>query len=248
MMCHHLNARGLQTGDRQLSPEVAKYGHDPNAFNRQRPSPHSPPTPRRFGYAHFAGLLFVLGLPAGHGQSHHPRGAHRHASGHPFLRRRSAGAVVVRVAWTKTVPRAVGARRQLVAAIVPLVVAVERLRSAQWAGMGLAFVAVAYALKDNLVQGAAQPLLGERWPDSLSVFAWVSLGVQVLVGGFASFLVWMWLLGRYPATKLSSFVFLTPVFALLTGSLWLNEPVTLGLLLALFGVGAGIVLVNRKSP
>ncbi len=48
-----------------------------------------------------------------------------------------------------------------VAAIVPLVVAVERLRSAQWVGLGLAFVAVAYALKDNLVQGAAQPLLGD---------------------------------------------------------------------------------------
>ncbi|MEI7538713.1 MAG: EamA family transporter, partial [Comamonadaceae bacterium] len=48
------------------------------------------------------------------------------------------------------------------------------------------------------------------------------------------------------ATKISAFVFLTPVFALLFGALWLHEPVTLSLILALVMVAAGIVLVNRK--
>lgn len=90
-------------------------------------------------------------------------------------------------------------------------------------------------------------LMGERMPASLSAFAWTSLALQAGVGAFASFFVWMWLLGRYPATRLSSFVFLTPVFALITGSLWLNEPVTPGLLIALVGVGVGIVLVNKRG-
>jgi len=67
-----------------------------------------------------------------------------------------------------------------------------------------------------------------------------------VVGAFASYLAWMWMLGHYPATKISSFVFLTPVFALLFGSLWLHEPVTLNLIAALFMVAVGIVLVNRK--
>ena len=54
------------------------------------------------------------------------------------------------------------------------------------------------------------------------------------------------MLGRYPATKISVFAFLTPVFALLFGALWLGEPVTVTLMASLALVAVGIVLVNRK--
>jgi drug/metabolite transporter (DMT)-like permease len=90
-------------------------------------------------------------------------------------------------------------------------------------------------------------LLGEAWVWRFSPFASVSLLLQTGVGAFASYLAWMWMLGRYPSTQISSFVFLTPVFALFFGALWLNEPVTLNLLAALALVGAGIVLVNRRA-
>ena len=93
------------------------------------------------------------------------------------------------------------------------------------------------------------PLLGESWIDTLprmNGFAWTSLVVQAVIGAFASYLAWMWLLGRYPATKLSSFVFLTPVFALVFAAMWLGEPITIRLVVALVLVGVGIVLVNRK--
>lgn len=89
-------------------------------------------------------------------------------------------------------------------------------------------------------------LLNEHWVWTFSAFAISSLLLQTVVGAFASYLAWMWMLGHYPATKISSFVFLTPVFALLFGSLWLHEPVTLNLIAALFMVAVGIVLVNRK--
>jgi drug/metabolite transporter (DMT)-like permease len=88
--------------------------------------------------------------------------------------------------------------------------------------------------------------LGEQWDFDFSAFAAVSLVIQTVVGAFASYLAWMWMLGRYPATKISVFVFLTPLFALLFGALWLHEPVTPSLLAALALVAAGIVLVNRK--
>jgi drug/metabolite transporter (DMT)-like permease len=88
--------------------------------------------------------------------------------------------------------------------------------------------------------------LGEHWDFEFSAFAAVSLLVQTVVGAFASYLAWMWMLGRYPATKISVFVFLTPIFALLFGALWLREAVTPSLLAALALVAAGIVLVNRK--
>ena len=86
---------------------------------------------------------------------------------------------------------------------------------------------------------------GEVWVWHFSSFAIASLTLQTAVGAFASYLVWMWMLGRYPATKISVFVFFTPLFALLFGALWLGENVTPGLLLALAAVAVGIVLVNR---
>lgn len=88
--------------------------------------------------------------------------------------------------------------------------------------------------------------LGERWVWTFSAFGATSLLLQTVVGAFASYLVWMWMLGRYPATKISAFVFLTPMFALLFGTLWLGEPVTASLLAALALVALGIVLVNRR--
>ena len=89
-------------------------------------------------------------------------------------------------------------------------------------------------------------VLGEVWVWHFSPFAIMSLVLQTAVGAFASYLAWMWMLGRYPATKISVFVFFTPLFALLFGALWLKESVTPGLLVALATVAAGIVLMNRK--
>lgn len=89
-------------------------------------------------------------------------------------------------------------------------------------------------------------VLHEQWVWSWSTFGSTSMLVQTVVGAFASYLTWMWLLGRYPATKISVFVFLTPVFALLFGALWLRESITINLVAALSMVAVGIVLVSRK--
>jgi drug/metabolite transporter (DMT)-like permease len=92
-------------------------------------------------------------------------------------------------------------------------------------------------------------MLGEAWVAPLrgiTPFVVLSLILQTAVGAFASYLTWMWMLSRYPATKLSSFVFLTPVFTLFMGAWWLNEAITLPLIAALALVGVGIVLVNRR--
>jgi len=88
--------------------------------------------------------------------------------------------------------------------------------------------------------------LGERWGFAYSAWAWGSIGLQTVIGAFASYLTWMWLLRHYPATKMSSFTFLTPLFALVFGVVLLAEPLTPQLVLALAGVGLGIVMVNRK--
>jgi len=101
------------------------------------------------------------------------------------------------------------------------------------------------------VTAAVAPLLSlaldEAWSLDYSGQAWLSIALQTVIGAFASYLAWMWMLRHYPATQLSSFTFLAPLFALLFGVLLLNEKLTLQLLVALAAVAAGIVLVNRKK-
>lgn len=89
--------------------------------------------------------------------------------------------------------------------------------------------------------------LGEHWSWDWSGFALTSMLLQTVIGAFVSYLIWMWLLAHYPATRVSAFVFLTPIFALIFGALWLHEAVTPSLLASLALVAVGIVLVNRGS-
>lgn len=185
------------------------------------------------------------------------------------------------------------------ALILPWVIRSERLRALQWLGLLLAFLAVAFTLRDGLLRGqtplqhrgdmlalasglfwamttvtirssqrlmrasaekllfyqvgstalvsaALSLILGDVWVSDFSPFAITSLALQSVVGGFASYLVWMWMLGRYPATKIGAFALSTPVFALIFGALWLSEPVHVELVAALAAVISGIALVNRK--
>jgi drug/metabolite transporter (DMT)-like permease len=60
-----------------------------------------------------------------------------------------------------------------------------------------------------------------------------------------TYLAWFWLVRRYPASRLASFTFLTPLFGVVAGGFLLDEPITNLLLLSLVLVGAGIYLVNR---
>ena len=101
------------------------------------------------------------------------------------------------------------------------------------------------------VTAAVAPLLslawGEPWSFHYSAYAWLSIALQTVIGAFASYLAWMWMLRHYPATQLSSFTFLAPLFALVFGVVLLGEHLTVQLLVALAAVAVGIVLVNRKK-
>ncbi|MDR7152159.1 drug/metabolite transporter (DMT)-like permease [Hydrogenophaga palleronii] len=88
--------------------------------------------------------------------------------------------------------------------------------------------------------------LGETWGFGYSAMAWGSVALQMVVGAFISYLTWMWMLRHYPATQMSTFTFLTPVFALVFGVVLLGEPLTVQLVVALVGVAVGIVLVSKR--
>jgi len=103
-------------------------------------------------------------------------------------------------------------------------------------------------LVSALLLGGAALVAGERWPTAPSALAWASLAFQTGVVTFASYLLWFWLVRHYPATKISAYTLLTPVFGLLAGVGLLHEPLTLRLALALAAVAGGIWLVSRPAP
>jgi len=75
---------------------------------------------------------------------------------------------------------------------------------------------------------------------------WGLFSFQVLGIACATFLLWFWVLSIYPASDMASYAFLTPLFGVLFGWLFLDEKLTANVVLALVLVGAGIYLVNRR--
>ncbi|WP_245651163.1 DMT family transporter [Paramagnetospirillum marisnigri] len=100
------------------------------------------------------------------------------------------------------------------------------------------------------VSAVALPLaslaLGEAGLRQPTPLVWGLLAFQVAGVAFASYLAWFWLITRYPATRLSAFSFLTPLFGMGFGAVLLGEPLTWPLMLGMGLVGSGIWLVNRK--
>jgi len=71
-----------------------------------------------------------------------------------------------------------------------------------------------------------------------------SLAYQIVIVAFLSYLAWFALVRTYPASTLSVFTFLSPLFAMLSGAYFLNERVSPLLWIALALVAFGIWLVN----
>ena len=95
---------------------------------------------------------------------------------------------------------------------------------------------------------AASLVTGEGWPTAtVPLWAWGSLVFQAAVVAFASYLAWFWLLRHYPATRLSAFSFLAPMFGLVFAAIALGESISLRLVIALVFIAIGISLVNLKG-
>jgi drug/metabolite transporter (DMT)-like permease len=95
-----------------------------------------------------------------------------------------------------------------------------------------------------LVMPLASMAFGEPAIGSLSGFAIASLAYQGILAGFATLLAWFWLLRHYLAARVGVLSFITPMFGVVCGVLFLNEPLSGRFALAAGLVGGGIVLVN----
>jgi drug/metabolite transporter (DMT)-like permease len=88
-------------------------------------------------------------------------------------------------------------------------------------------------------------LTGETPVKHLDTLIVLSLAYQAIVVAFLSYVVWFALVHVYPISRLSSFTFLTPVFATIIGAALLGESVSWGVVFSLALVSVGIYAVNR---
>ncbi len=92
--------------------------------------------------------------------------------------------------------------------------------------------------------------LGETLTQMPGPVALASLAYQTVWVVGITFLVWYMLMKRYPASNLTAFTFITPLFGVAAGHIVLNEPISVAFAVAVAFVMAGLFLVNRprKAP
>ncbi|MGB7261343.1 MAG: DMT family transporter [Albidovulum sp.] len=90
----------------------------------------------------------------------------------------------------------------------------------------------------------AAPLFGPLIRDlqPIHVAGVLFQGAVVVAAGF---MFWLWILSIYPASGVTSFSFLTPIFGVAFGWALLGEEVGLPLIIAVVLVAVGILLINR---
>jgi len=99
----------------------------------------------------------------------------------------------------------------------------------------------------SVVLPLASVLMEEKGVVALTPLALAVLAYQGVIVAFASYLAWFWLLRRYLAARLSVLSFMTPMFGVLCGVMFLSEPLTGTFAIAALLVATGIVLVNLRG-
>lgn len=90
--------------------------------------------------------------------------------------------------------------------------------------------------------------LGEEGVFAPNALVWASLIFQIVIVAGVSYVGWFWLVRHYPATRLSTFSFLTPLMGVLAGAILLSDVLSPAVVISLGFVGSGIWVANRPSP
>ena len=115
------------------------------------------------------------------------------------------------------------------------------VNSGNCSGHGLLYIS-----SDIPVFFIVSALLRETPVHHINILILLSVAFQGVIIAFVSYLLWFFLVHAYPASLLSAFTFLTPLFATIAGIVFLNEQLTVKLVVALILVSLGIYIVNRK--
>ncbi len=88
--------------------------------------------------------------------------------------------------------------------------------------------------------------LEPQWIYKIDASILALLIYQSVIVAFMSYLIWFKLIHEYSVSRLSAFTFFTPIFGVLFGILFLNEELTLSLMVGLPLVSLGIFFVNWR--
>lgn len=86
-----------------------------------------------------------------------------------------------------------------------------------------------------------------KWILNINTSAVLALIYASVIVAFASYLMWFKLIHIYPVSELAVFTFLTPVFGVACGALFLGEQLTPGLIVGLLLVSGGIYITNYRK-
>jgi len=93
---------------------------------------------------------------------------------------------------------------------------------------------------------AVSLVLEPRWVTGITLAVASSLFYQSIIIAFVSYFIWFWLIHEYSVSRLSAFTFLTPIFGVLFGIVFMGEEFTLSLMVGLPLVCVGIFFVNWR--
>ena len=83
-------------------------------------------------------------------------------------------------------------------------------------------------------------------PVQLSLSAWAAIGFIGLSSG-SFYVVWLWALKTIPASRVTVFLALSPITAIVLGVALLGEPVTVGMIAGVGCVAAGLWVANSET-
>jgi len=89
-------------------------------------------------------------------------------------------------------------------------------------------------------------ILEPRWIYGVTMYIAASIFYQSVIVAFISYFVWFKLIHNYSVSRLSAFTFFTPIFGVISGTLFLNEEFTVSLMVGLPMVSLGIFFVNWR--
>ena len=89
-------------------------------------------------------------------------------------------------------------------------------------------------------------ILEPRWIYGVTMYIAASIFYQSVIVAFISYFVWFKLIHNYSVSRLSAFTFFTPIFGVISGTLFLKEEFTVSLMVGLPMVSLGIFFVNWR--
>jgi drug/metabolite transporter (DMT)-like permease len=98
------------------------------------------------------------------------------------------------------------------------------------------------------VVGVAKGEVGEFELGAASTSSWLALLYLITLGSLVGFSAYIWLLKVAPTHLVGTYAYVNPVVAVLLGSLWLGEPITLSFLIGGAAIVVAVALIVSARP